>query len=78
MAHVTRAFSPASEAARSTFLARYSGGTRQTYTYALQRFFRWCEGAEVEPLLATRADLEEYSAALVDEVKSGSTCQAQL
>lgn len=51
---------PLHEYAALTFLARYSGGTRQNYSYGLRRFFGWCYEHDLDPMAATRRHLELY------------------
>nr|MCU0299573.1 tyrosine-type recombinase/integrase [Candidatus Nanopelagicales bacterium] len=44
-----------------SFLARYSGRTHRLYTYQLKRWFAWCEGNGLDPLLGIkRAHVELY------------------
>ena len=76
MAHDTR--TRASDAARITFLARYTGGTRNTYTAALRRYYDWCHSVGLDPLDAKRHDLEVYSAQLTAEGLKPSTIRAYL
>lgn len=48
------------------FLARYSGDSRKTYTAALTRYLTWCDELGVDPLAATRADVETYRVHLLE------------
>ncbi|MDR7113870.1 site-specific recombinase XerD [Microbacterium trichothecenolyticum] len=48
------------------FLARYSGDSRKTYTAALARYLAWCESVDVDPLQASRADVEIYRVHLLE------------
>jgi site-specific recombinase XerD len=44
-----------------SFLARYSGRTHALYTYQLKRWFTWCEGNGLDPLVGIkRAHVELY------------------
>ena len=38
-----------------SFLARYSGRTHALYTYQLKRWFAWCEGNGLDPLVGDPA-----------------------
>jgi site-specific recombinase XerD len=50
-----------------SFLARYSGRTHRLYTYQLKRWFAWCEGNGLDPLVGIqRAHVELYIRHLVD------------
>ncbi len=52
--------SPAQLAAVS-YLARYSGRTHDLYAYQLRRWFAWCEGNDLDPLVGIqRAHVELY------------------
>jgi site-specific recombinase XerD len=44
-----------------SFLARYAGRTHDLYAYQLRRWFGWCEGNGLDPLLGIqRAHVELY------------------
>lgn len=44
-----------------SYLARYSGRTHRMYAYQLRRWFAWCEGNGLDPLLGIqRAHVELY------------------
>ena len=44
-----------------SFLARYSGRTHEMYTAQLARWFAWCEGNGLDPLVGIkRAHVELY------------------
>jgi len=44
-----------------SFLARYAGRTHELYAYQLRRWFGWCEGNGLDPLLGIqRAHVELY------------------
>lgn len=58
---------PEAEAARLTFLARYSPDTQKTYRVALDRFFTWCDEYGIRPLDAERAHLELFSHWLTED-----------
>ena len=54
------AMTPAQLAAVS-YLARYTGHTHVLYAYQLHRWFAWCEGNELDPLIGIqRAHVELY------------------
>lgn len=53
---------------RNAFLLPYSNGTRQTYTYQLDRWLRWCADNSIEPLQVHRTDVETYIRYLQDDV----------
>ena len=43
------------------FLARYAGHTHELYSYQLRRWFEWCEGNGLDPLVGIqRAHVELY------------------
>lgn len=46
--------------ARRSFLARYSGATRELYELDLRIYFEWCAAEDLEPLGVRRADLESF------------------
>ncbi|WP_411732201.1 tyrosine-type recombinase/integrase [Paeniglutamicibacter sp.] len=48
------------ELAARTFLARYSGPTLETYTFALKKYLRWCDSNGLDPLQVKRPILELY------------------
>ena len=50
-----------SELAIAAFLARYSGATREHYAVVLHVLFDWCADLGVEPLDATRQQLEQWA-----------------
>lgn len=61
------------DAAVTTFLARYEGGTRKTFASILSAFRAWCDDNGLEVLEVSRAQLEMYSHALADRgLKSSS------
>ena len=44
-----------------SFLARYAGHTHELYSYQLRRWFQWCEGNGLDPLVGIqRAHVELY------------------
>ena len=44
-----------------SFLARYAGHTHELYSYQLRRWFAWCEGNGLDPLVGIqRAHVELY------------------
>ena len=44
-----------------SFLARYAGHTHELYSYQLRRWFEWCEGNGLDPLVGIqRAHVELY------------------
>lgn len=44
-----------------SFLARYAGHTQALYSYQLHRWFVWCEGNGLDPLIGIqRAHVELY------------------
>ena len=44
-----------------SFLARYSGRTHTLYAFQLRRWFSWCEGNGLDPLIGIqRAHVELY------------------
>jgi hypothetical protein len=44
-----------------SFLARYAGHTHELYSYQLRRWFLWCEGNGLDPLVGIqRAHVELY------------------
>ncbi|KQT89318.1 hypothetical protein ASG49_16180 [Marmoricola sp. Leaf446] len=45
---------------RNVYLLPYVKNTRETYTYQLDRWLRWCADNSLEPLLARRTDVEAY------------------
>lgn len=49
-----------SDIAAQTYLSRYSGETRKTYTYALKKFFAWCASQQIQPLDVKRPILELF------------------
>ena len=51
----------AAQSAAVSFLARYSGHTRDLYTVQLRRWFEWCLHNELDPLVGIeRAHVELY------------------
>lgn len=64
--------------AAQTFLARYSGGTRATYTFALRRYFNWCHEQGVGPLDMKRPMIEAYLRSMDDDGLARSTQAQQL
>ena len=52
----------------ATFLARYTGQTREIYTIRLRVFFQWCADNNLDPITdITRSHLELYARYLEDE-----------
>ena len=50
-----------------SFLARYGGHTHELYTYQLRRWFQWCEGNGLDPLMGIqRAHVELYIRGLAE------------
>ncbi|MGO2938793.1 MAG: tyrosine-type recombinase/integrase [Glutamicibacter arilaitensis] len=66
------------EMAARTFLSRYSGATRETYWYALKKFFIWCRDQEIQPLQIKRPILELYVRWMEDTGIARSTLAHQL
>lgn len=63
----TRITTPA-ELAAAGYLARYRGGTRETYKVTLKILFNWCAGLGVDPLEGMRRPvLELFARHLEDE-----------
>jgi site-specific recombinase XerC len=51
----------AAQLAAVSFLARYAGHTHELYAYQLRRWFEWCEGNGLDPLIGVqRAHVELY------------------
>jgi integrase/recombinase XerD len=48
------------QAAVAAYLGRYRGGTRVHAESDLRVFLRWCAGQDLDPLAATRSDIERY------------------
>ena len=66
----TRITTPA-ELAAAGYLARYRGGTRETYKVSLKLLFNWCAGLGVDPLDGMRRPvLELFARYLEDERKN--------
>ncbi len=53
--------------ALEAFLDRYSGGTRENYATVLHILFEWCERRSIEPLAATRQQLEQFARYMENE-----------
>lgn len=49
------------------FLGRYRGATRDHYALDLRIFTEWCNAAGVDPLTATRSEIERYARYLESE-----------
>lgn len=64
--------------AARTFLARYSGETRKTYTYALEKFLRWCDTNRIAPLQVKRPILEMYMRWMEESGTAPSTVSHQI
>ena len=64
--------------AAKTFLARYSGGTKVTYTFAIRRFFNWCQSQSIPPLDIKRPFIEAYMRSMEDDELAPSTRIQQL
>src|SRR5918999_544731 len=57
-----------------SYLARYSGHTHQLYAHQLRRWFAWCEGNGLDPLIGIqRAHVELYIRQLGDSGLMDST-----
>lgn len=63
--------------AAQTFLARYSGATRETYRYGLKKFFGWCAANNLRPLEAKRPILELFIRWMEDQGTSRATIAHQ-
>lgn len=67
----THRVTSAAELAAAGYLARYSGGTRETYKVSLKILFNWCAGMGVDPLEGMRRPvLELFARYLEDERKN--------
>lgn len=64
--------------AAQTFFARYSGGTRVTYTFAIRRYFNWCAEQGVPPLQMKRPMIEMYMRSMEDDGLARATQAQQL
>lgn len=69
---------PPENIAVQTFLARYAGGTRVTYTFALRRYFNWCADQGVPPMLIKRPLIEAYVRSMGDDGLARATVSQQL
>lgn len=74
----TTAPRPADDLAAQTFLARYSGGTRVTYTFAIRRYFTYCRDQGIPPLQMKRPLIEAYMRAMEDDGLAPATRSQQL
>ncbi len=64
-ANVLQPFQPATMSsarlAAVSYLARYSGRTRELYEYQLKEWFAWCDSNALDPLVGVqRAHIELY------------------
>ena len=53
--------------AAASYLARYSGSTRETYRVSLRLLFAWCTDYGLDPLAAKRVHLELFLRYLEEE-----------
>lgn len=67
-----------SETAVLGFLARYRGATLRAYRQDLRAFVAWCAGRGLEPLAASRAQLELYVRWMEEQGYSPSTIGRRL
>ena len=44
-----------------SFLARYAGHTHELYSYQLSRWFEWCEGNGLDPLVGSNAPTSSFT-----------------
>lgn len=58
------------------FLGRYRGNTRTLYEIDLRIFTEWCESASVDPLTATRSEIERFARYLENERRNGAATVA--
>lgn len=66
------------ELAVRNFLEMHTGGTLYQYTNHLTKLFTWCDDVEVEPLEATRRDLESFHRHLREQDLATGTIAARL
>lgn len=71
---------PSSDAwlAAGAFLARYSGTTRVSYAADLKTYFSFCAAAELDPLEATRVQVELWARAMEDAGLARATVRRRL
>lgn len=60
------------ELAAAGYLARYSGGTRETYRVSLKILFDWCGGLGVDPLEGMRRPVVELFGRYLEEERRNS------
>jgi integrase len=60
------------ELAAAGYLARYRGGTRETYKTALKILFNWCAGLGVDPLEGMRRPVLELFARYLEDERRNS------
>ncbi|MET3963095.1 integrase/recombinase XerD [Marmoricola sp. OAE513] len=63
---------------RTDYLRPYRDGTLTVYNFYLDRYFAWCADHDLEPLRATRPDVERYIEHLLVErrMSGASVCTA--
>ena len=64
--------------AAAAFLARYRGGTLDSYRADLCQFFQWADNVGLAPLEATRPHIELYRAWMDERVLATSTVDRRL
>lgn len=58
------------------FLARYRGGTRESYTVRLGAYTRWCAEQPIDPMAMTRGVLQGYLTHLAEAGRAEATVAA--
>ena len=64
--------------AAAAFLARYTGGTLDSYRTDLRQFFQWADDVGLAPLEATRPHIELYRAWMGERGLAASTVDRRL